>query len=472
MMMHEDIAAFALDYVQKKGATYAEVRVEDTTAHSTVMKNGVVEATGFDKYHGIGIRFIVKNKMGFVSTNELTKKKIKPMILKAVRTTKGLKSLGQKTFFAEEKSHNATYEVKQKIKLADLSIQERIAYLQQGEKAMLDSGVAVPSRYVGYSDHDTKEFLINSDGSKIYSHVPKLNMYYFLTIAEAGKMTQRYWAYGGAGGWEIATGWNIPKILHEEVTSMKDNLVNGVKSPKGQMPIICGPQVTGIMCHESVGHPYEADRILGREAAQAGESFVTEKMIGRKIASDIVTVVDDPTIANSYGYYQYDSEGVKARRKFLIKDGHIKEFLHNRETAYKMGVTSNGSARASDYDKEGIVRMSNTFLLPGTLKEEELFEGVKKGVFLKNFMEWNIDDRRLNQKYTGAEAYLIENGKITKPIIHPVLEVTTTKLWPAVDAIANNLELHSGECGKGEPMQGIPALLGGPSMRLQGLRIK
>ena len=126
----------------------------------------------------------------------------------------------------------------------------------------------------------------------------------------------------------------------------------------------------------------------------------------------------------------------------------------------------------ADFDKDSIVRMSNTFLLPGDYKEKELFEGVKKGIYMKNFMEWNIDDKRLNQKYTGAEAYLIENGEISTPIIAPVLEVSTLRLWPAVEAIGKNLELHAGSCGKGEPMQGIPIYLGGPSIRLQGLRIK
>jgi TldD protein len=470
--MDEDIANFALEYVQKKGASYAEVRQEDTSSHSTMMKNGIVEGAGFDTYSGMSVRYIIKGKMGFVSTNDFSKKSIKNMILHSVRTTKALKSLAEKITLAAEKANKAKYEVKQKEKLKDLGMGERIKLLEQAEKGIKDSKVNVPSRYVAYSDTDTKEFILNTDGTRIYARVPRVHLYYFLTIAENSKVSQRYWAYGAAGGFEQARAWNVPKLFTDEVTSMKNVLMNGVKAPKGVMPIVCGPQVTGIMCHESVGHPYEADRILGRETAQAGESFVKQKMLGSRIGSDEVNVVDDPTLANSYGFYKFDSEGVKAKRKFLIKKGMINEFLHNRETAYKMGVTSNGAARASDYDKEAIVRMSNTYLLPGSYKEEELFDGVKRGIFLKNFMEWNIDDKRLNQKYTGAEAYLVENGEITKPILHPVLEVSTRKLWPAVRAVAKNVEHHAGSCGKGEPMQGIPAWLGGPSMRLEGLRVK
>jgi len=137
-----------------------------------------------------------------------------------------------------------------------------------------------------------------------------------------------------------------------------------------------------------------------------------------------------------------------------------------------MGIKSNGGARANGYDKEPLVRMSNTFVLPGNYNEDEIFEGVKKGVYFKNFMEWNIDDKRWQQKYVGNEAYLIENGRITKPVKAPILEITTPGLWGSVDAVGKNMEYSAGTCGKGEPMQGIPAWMGGPMMRLRGIHIK
>ncbi|MAG78119.1 TldD-like protein [archaeon] len=469
----EDLAKFAVDYALKKGAKYAETRLENTTSNGIVLKNGNLEASSFSTYEGLGMRFIVQGKLGFVSTNELDKKaRLKRLITDSIKKTKSSKKYGEKVGLADDVAHKDKYEVKQKKNLLDVDISEKIKWLMESERAIKDSKVNVPGRFVAYSDNLTTEHLVNSDGTEITAVVPKANFYYLLTIAENNKVTQRYSGNGGCGGWEVCEGWNVYDTFKEEVTSMKTNLVKGKKSPKGVMPIVCGPEVVGIMVHESSGHPYEADRILGREAAQAGESFITKNMVGYKIGSDKVTVVDDPTMENSYGYYKYDNEGVKGKKKYLQKDGVITEFLHNRETAFHMGLISNGSSRATDYDKESIVRMSNTYMLPGKVKEEELFEGIKKGVFVKNFMEWNIDDKRLNQKYTGAEAYLIENGEIKSPIINPIIEVSTTKLYHAVDEVANNLELFAGNCGKGEPMQGIPVFMGGPSIRLQGLRIK
>jgi TldD protein len=219
----------------------------------------------------------------------------------------------------------------------------------------------------------------------------------------------------------------------------------------------------------------EADRILGREMSQAGRSFIFEGgpfWIGTRIGSDAVTIVDDPAIEHSYGYYAYDDEGVKARRRHLYKNGVINEFLHNRESAARLGIRSNGSSRSTNYDREAIVRMANTFVLPGDMTEEELIEDVKYGVYMKSFTEWNIDDKRFNQRYVGREAYLIEKGELKNPVARPIIETTTLKFWSAVDAVSEKVAFDAATCGKGDPAQGIPVYTGGPCLRLRGVHVK
>ncbi len=149
----------------------------------------------------------------------------------------------------------------------------------------------------------------------------------------------------------------------------------------------------------------------------------------------------------------------------------INEFLHNRETAYIFGVKSNASARASSYDKEPIVRMANTFMLPGDYSSEELIEGVSEGVLICRFTEWNIDDRRFNQRYVGSEAYFIRGGRVKETVRRPVLEITTPALYSSVDAVGKDLEFYPGLCGKGDPDQAVPVWFGGPSIRLRGVRL-
>lgn len=278
--------------------------------------------------------------------------------------------------------------------------------------------------------------------------------------------------FGNAGGWEFVDRWKVGDVLTGDITFLKKLIREGKKPPEGALDIVAGPYITGLIAHESCGHPFEADRILGREAAQAGKSFVKEEMLGNKIGNKCISVIDGPTVPNSYGYYKYDDEGVKARKRYLIKDGMVNEFLHNRETAFFTGKKSNAAARSSRYDREPIVRMANTYIEPGDFSLEELVEDVKKGVYMATFMEWNIDDRRYNQKYVGEEAYCIDKGEIAHVVKHPTLEITTPSFYQSADAVGKELEFYPATCGKGEPMQPVPVFTGGAAVRLRNVRVR
>jgi TldD protein len=465
--MNLDLAEFALKQAMKH-AKYAEVRLEESSGNSFLLKNGILESAGFEHSLGLSLRMVVNGASCFSSLNNVTKERIKRLVQEA---RKARSRINRKLDLSEERVHKDKYKVKQKMNLKDVSAEEKLGLLTDVEKSITGTKVDVPGRHFFFSDAIIKRYFMSSEGASIQSSIPRSNFYYYITVKAGEKLAQRYWSYGATGGFEEVKAWKLPQVLLEEVNATKQNLTKGIKPPSGKIDVVVAPQVTGIIVHESTGHPYEADRILGREAAQAGESFITPEMLGKSIGSDVVNVVDDPTLSNSYGFYLYDDEGVKARRKHLIKDGVITEFLHNRETAKQFNLKSNAGARANAYNREAIVRMSNTFMLPGSFTEEELIEGVKKGVYIKNFMEWNIDDKRFNQKYIGAESYLIKNGKLGEPVTNPTLEITTPKLYSSIDGVAKNIEHHAGNCGKGEPMQGIPVWFGGPSFRMRGLEL-
>ena len=470
--MDEDLLRYSINLARRLGASYAEARIEISKSNAIIFKNGVPEVTAFDTVTGLGIKYIVKGTFGFSATNELSKGKINELLKRSMKTTSAASRLHDNISMSESKPSKARYTVREKIKLLDVDFSEKLKVLAEAANLIKGSGINVPGSYISLADTATEEHFINTDGADIRSIIPRVALAYFITVKQSGRTAQRYWNYGASSGWEAVKKWNIPDMLLSEIKAVASNLKHGVKSPKGVMDVVAAPQVVGIMAHESGGHPYEADRIFGREAAQAGESFITADMIGTRIGSEHVNIVDDSSIPNSYGYFLYDSEGVKARRKVLVKNGYINEFLHNRQTAAELNLPSNGAARASEYDKESIVRMSNTFLLPGNYAEEELIEGVKHGIYIKNFMEWNIDDKRLNQKYVGGQAFLIKNGRLSRPVINPTIEINTPDLYNSVDAVGKNLELHAGNCGKGSPMQAIPVLLGGPSIRLRNIHIR
>jgi TldD protein len=471
----EEYARLAVDYALKLGAGYAEARVQRNLGSTYTLKNGTAEPVNVTRKLGVGIRVIVDGALGFASTNSLDKHEIRTSAESAVRTAKAsVRLLATPTRLSEEKSWEDDWEAKMKLDVRKVPPEEKFEVLFLIEKSLAPENVHVslPSRILLFDEDLTEKFYVNSDGARLHGFVPRLSLLYILTAVEPGKGTvQRIRHEAQSRGWEAVEDWKPKEIAAEEAKMMGRLLREGVPPPKGEVDFVLGSEVTGIICHESCGHPQEADRILGREAAQAGESYVKPSMIGHRIGSEQVTIIDDPTLPNSYGFYLYDDEGVKARPRTLIKEGIITDFLHNRETAAELGVVSNGASRSSSYDREPIIRMGNTYMKPGDHSLDELIAGVKSGVYMKSFMEWNIDDRRYNQRYVGLEAYMIENGKITTPVRNPILEITTPGLYGSVDAVGKELEFSGATCGKGDPMQGAPVWTGGPPIRLRQIRL-
>jgi TldD protein len=472
--MDEEIVDFALEYARSKKVEYAEVRAHSQVQDGLMLRNGVVEAVVSAVDSGFCVRLIAGGGIGFASTNKWTKEEARAIVNLASKHARAA-NRKEKLVFAEEKSVKTRWAVAQKKKVENISLEERTSTLAEVSKALSSSKVKIAATTSSCSTNLITKYFVNSEGSRISSYVPRLGAYVFITVAEQGKTEQAYEQFGYSGGWEAFSKWKIPEKMVHDAKVLRAVITKAKTMKPGNMDLVCGSEVTGIAAHESCGHPMEADRILGREMSQAGRSFIYkggQYWIGTRIGSKAVTVVDDPTIENSYGFYEYDDEGVKARRRFMYKEGVINEFLHNRESAAKLGVKSNGSSRSINYDREAIVRMANTFVPPGEFTEEELIEDVKNGVYMKSFTEWNIDDKRFNQRYVGREAYLIENGELKYPVARPVIETTTLKFWTAVDAVSRKVEFDAATCGKGDPEQGVPVYTGGPCLRLRKVFVK
>lgn len=469
--MDEDLADFALDLAMGQQASFAEVRSEHHLINQLVMKNGVLDALLSAEDAGLCVKVVAKGGIGFASTNELTRPEVRRLVglaTKMARTARRKEPI----LFAEEPAVDTRWEVRQEIDLASVGPEQRIEELNEIDRSLTSLEVACPGRMLSTADERVDKYIVTSEGTRIRSKVPRLHIYAYLTVKDGVETQQAYRQYGGCGGWEVQSQWRVAEALSREAQVLGRLIREGKKSPEGKTTLICGPEVAGIAAHEACGHPTEADRILGREQSQAGGSFITQAMIGTRIGSPVVSIIDDPTIEHSYGYFPYDDEGVRARPRYLYKDGLVHGFLHNRETAARMGVRSNAASRSANYNREAIVRMSNTFVAPGDHSEEELFEDVKSGIYMKSFTEWNIDDKRYNEKYIGRESYLIEGGQLTTPLKRTIIETTTPGFWMAVDAVSRKVAYDAATCGKGDPMQGVPVFTGGPMVRLREVHLK
>ncbi len=467
----------AVDYARRLGASYSEARYQRDMIERTVLKNGVPEVSADEISRGISVRVIVDGSLGFASTNELTRPAVRKAVKEAITTARAAASLlKRKITMSEERMEKAKVVIKPRVDFANVDTEARVSLLKESDGMALamaeKKGVKLPARLLDVGSWNTEKHVINSDGADVYSYTPRATVDYFITVFNQQRGTvQRFENLGASRGWEAVERWLLPEHLESEVAALADVLHKAVEPPREEIDLLLGPEIVGLVCHESAGHPGEADRMLGREAAQAGETYIKRELLGTRIGSEHVTVVDDPTIPHSFGYYLYDEEGVRARERVLIDRGVLRELLHNRETAPLFDTSSNAAARANEFDREPIVRMANTYMKPGEHSVEELIEEVKDGIYVKSYQEWNIDDKRWNQRYVGVVATRIKDGEEVGLVRNPVIDLTTRGLYSSITAVANDLKFFAGYCGKGDPMQGIPVWFGGPTVLLKNVRV-
>ncbi len=472
----EDLLNYAIRIASRLGAKYAEARYQSNVHEESLLKNGIPEISSKSSIRGIGIRVLINSAIGFSSVSSLMKNKIEEAVKEAISMARSSSALIKKGVnLSEEKMYKDKIVVKPRVNPENVDAESRLQLLKDIDGELVSAArifdVKTSGRLLSIGYSIVEKIIINTDGAYICTKVPYEMATYSFTISNNQRSLQRYENMGATGGWEIVERWQLDLKIREEVTNISKAVLTAKPPPMDKIDVVLESEIVALVCHESTGHPSEADRMLGREAAQAGETYVKPELIGKRIGSELVTIVDDPKLPGSFGYYVYDDEGVEARERVLVEGGCIKELLHNRETAAELGLKSNGAARASLYNREPIIRMSNTYMKPGDYSFDELIDDIKLGVYIKSYLEWNIDDKRWNQRYVGVESYLICDGEIAGMVYQPAIELTTQGLYSSIDAIGRDLAFYAGYCGKGDPLQAIPVWFGGPSIRLREVKL-
>lgn len=453
-----ELVSYALSRAERFGASYAEATLGRTSVQEYVIKQGALEGYYTGEFYGLRVRLAKNGYMHSVSILNPTENGIAAALSKIDRIRRrGALRLSGCT------AHKASYSVKAKEIPEPRAVLDAMFSVDREIKAVKN----IKYRLGDISCWLEHRHFESTDGSSIDSMLPGISAFFSITVSEGGSTRQRMLQYGAKGGLEKLYDFEIGAHAREDARNMRNVMLNGVDLHGRERNIVISPEIAGIAVHESIGHPFEADRVLGREAAQAGTSYITSANLGIRVGSSSVSISDDPTIRGSNGFYLYDDEGVKARKKILVREGMQTELLHNRSTSAEFGVESNSAARSSGTHVEPLVRMSNTYLEPDrSTSFDELLEEARSGIYIKNFTEWNIDDTRSFSKYQGNEAYMIKGGRLGKPVRNFVLESKTTDFWSAVRMVSKELEFTVGTCGKGEPQQGIPVSMGGPSALL------
>jgi TldD protein len=329
------------------------------------------------------------------------------------------------------------------------------------------SNKKIKSSRIVYSDSYDVMYFMSSEDRYIEQTLTKTNIIIYVNARQNDIVTESFESFGGAKGYEVVEEIDENKI--NEIVGKAVEQLNGKRCPKGNFPVVVDGSVAGVIAHEIIGHPSEADFIINER------SFLSN-LLGKEIANKNVSIIDDATIEGN-GFYFFDHEGIEGQKTYIIKNGFLNSFLHSRETAsffskkYNEKVRSTGNARLQGLGRKIFVRMSNTYFKPGDYNKEELFLGIRKGIYaIKNVC--GMEDPAGKGFYVSClMGYLIENSKITKPIRGEiVLTGNVLDLLKNITAVSKDFHLNPGGCGKGHE-DFVRVGTGGPHIRIENITV-
>ncbi len=433
-----------IDRVLELEARFIEVWVQHYSGTNILLKDGVAKDIATGDGLGIGVR-VMENTWGFCSSNRAGD--ISQMLERALGIAR---HANDRVSLAEVPAYEDRVEVQGRIAPEKLSVEEKRELLKRCYAEIEDIKEVVSSSF-SYFESVVETHYANSEGARIVSTYPRIALSASVFAKKDANLQFGSERVGGTGGIEVI---GDPESVARCAAEKAERLLDAKAAPGGEFKVILDPKLAGVFIHEALGHAAEADHVL------QGESILEGKL-GERVAAKGVDVYDDPTLPGSFGFYHYDSEGVKAQRRALIEGGVLKGYLHSRETAAMLGGEP-GNARAQNYSYRPIVRMSNTYIGEGDYGLEEMLAEVKNGVYLRGSRGGEVDPARGVFQFSAEEGFLIEGGELTSCIRDVSLSGETLEILKKVSAIGKDIDTSVGFCGKNE--QSVPVGDGGPEI--------
>ncbi|MCK4841187.1 MAG: metalloprotease TldD [Methylococcales bacterium] len=438
----------------------ADIYFQSSHFESWVLEGGIVKEGSYSIEQGAGVRVVSGEKTGFAYSDKVELS----ILLAAAKNVKAIARQGQNAQrkVIDNKLRTEYYPAVNPLK--SLADQEKIALLRKVdiETRKLDSRIEeVIISLVGVYE---QILLANQDGSLVSDIRPLTRMSVTVILEDKGKREQG--SMGGGARTDYAYFLDQNKAVAYGKEAVRQAIVNleAVDAPAGIMTVVLGPGWPGILLHEAIGHGLEGDFNRKGTSAFAGK-------VGERIASELCTVVDDGTLQGRRGSLSIDDEGVPTENTVLIDKGILKGYMQDKMNARLMGVQSTGNGRRESYAHLPIPRMTNTYMLPGKDDPEDIIKSVKKGLYAKNFGGGQVDITSGKFVFSASEAYLIEDGKITRPVKGATLIGNGPDVLTKVSMVGNDLELDTGVGTCGKEGQSVPVGVGQPTIKIDGLTV-
>ncbi|NBY24025.1 MAG: metalloprotease TldD [Gammaproteobacteria bacterium] len=449
-----------MQHLLRPGIDTADIYLQATRFESWGLEDGIVKEGSHSIDHGAGIRAVSGEKTGFAYSDDMTL----PALLEAAGSARAIAHQG----------HEGRQEIKTETPRVDLylpidpldslSEEDKIALLKRLDSESRALDPRVEQVFVSLSGSHEVVLVMSQDGALHHDVRPLVRLNVSVIVEHEGRREQG--SYGGGGRTDyryFLDGDRASEYAREAVRQALVNL-DAEEAPAGSMTVVLGSGWPGILLHEAIGHGLEGDFNRKGTSAFSGR-------VGEKVASPLCTVVDDGTLPGRRGSLTIDDEGTPTASTTLIENGVLKGYMQDKLNARLMGVSPTGNGRRESYQHLPMPRMTNTYMLAGPHDPEEIIRSVKKGLYARNFGGGQVDITSGKFVFSASEAYLIENGQLTRPIKGATLIGNGPDVLTRVSMVGNDLALDTGVGTCGKDGQSVPVGVGQPTLKVDSLTV-
>ncbi len=438
----------------------ADIYFQSNHFESWVLESGIIKEGSYSIEQGAGVRAVSGDKTGFAYSERIEL----PVLLQAADNVKAIVRQAQNAAVQIPAPLHWQHYYAVANPLTSLTDQEKVDLLRTVDKQTRLLDQRIEEVIISLMGVHESVLVANQNGSLMADIRPLVRMNVSVIISDNGRREQGSMGGGTRGdyGYFIAE----ETALNYGKEAVRQALVNleAVDAPAGNMTVVLGSGWPGILLHEAIGHGLEGD--FNRKGTSAFSGLV-----GQRVASDLCTIVDDGTLHGRRGSLSIDDEGTPSENTVLIENGILKGYMQDQLNARLMGVKSTGNGRRESYAHLPMPRMTNTYMLPGQHNPEEIIKSVKKGLYAKNFGGGQVDITSGKFVFSTSEAYLIEDGKITRPVKGATLIGNGPDVLTKVSMVGTDLALDSGVGTCGKEGQSVPVGVGQPTLKIDGLTV-
>ena len=452
----------ALGTIKVRDVDYADLYFESRVSESVSMEEGIVKRAAKSVSQGVGVRATAGEKTGFAYSDELSAKDLALAAETARYIANSPQGAQSVPVASRTKPARDLYPADRPV--TDIATAERVQLLNliDAEARRYDPRIV---NVMASFNMEYKRVLVATTEGLLIGDVQPLTRLQVTCIAEE-KGNRQIGSFGGGGRVGFAYYQEENRYAHYAREAARQAILNlsAVEAPAGVMPVVLAGGWPGILLHEAIGHGLEAD--FNRRKTSAFSN-----LLGKRVASDVCTIVDDGTIPFRRGSLNMDDEGTPTSKTVLIEKGILRGYITDRLNARLMGIPLTGNGRRENFQSVPLPRMTNTFMLAGESEPQDILRSVKRGLYAVSFGGGQVDITNGKFVFSASEAYLIEDGKVTKPVKGATLIGSGPDILTKVSMVGHDLKLDEGIGTCGKDGQSVPVGVGLPTIKIDEITV-